>query len=423
MLKARSIPILVFAGIAALVLAAAMAATDDTLYKQGETYARVYAFLRANYVDEDKVKSDTLFYGALKGMAESTGDPYTTYLDPQEFDSAKSHTEGEFVGIGVVFRTLEDGRHLVIAPLRNSPAYQAGIRAGDVIEAVDGKPVKGLDATAVQTLIKGAAGTEVSVTVLRHDTQKSDTIKLNRAVLKVESVVAAGFVNEEKKIGYVRVEQFSKDTAEDLAKALKDLRDKGMKGLIIDLRDNGGGLLTQAVKVADLFIDEGVIVSTKGRAPDTNRVYNAQGGNTLFPGNHLPIVILVNKGTASASEIVSGALRDHDDPVARHVFLVGGNTYGKDSVQTIEPMEDGKSALKLTIAHYYTPNNTPLFGGLKPDIAIEIPDEKWAEISRNRIDYELHNDGKPYTGEDDTQLTAAIEKISAALEKIASENP
>jgi len=413
MFTRRTIIILIPAALIALVLAMAMAfskGSDDTLYKQGETYARVYGFLRANFVDENKVAPDTLFYGALKGMAEATGDPYTTYLDPEEYESAKSHTEGEFVGIGVVFRTLEDGRHLVIAPLRNSPAFEAGIRAGDVIDAVDGKPVKGLDSSAVQTLIKGAAGTEVSVTVIRHDTQKPETIKLKRATLKVESVVSVGFVNDEKKIGYVRVESFSKDTAADLVKALKDLKSQGMKGLIIDLRDNGGGLLTQAVKVSDLFIDEGVIVSTKGRARDTNDVYEAHKGDAIFPGNSLPIAILVNKGTASASEIVSGALRDHG-----RAILVGGNTYGKDSVQTIEPMEDGKSALKLTVAHYYTPNNTPLYSGLKPDILVEIPDEKWVEVARNRIDFELHNDGKPYAGADDTQLAAAMEKISSEI--------
>jgi carboxyl-terminal processing protease len=413
MLKPRSVPLLISMIVVAFFLAMAMAlsrGTDETLYHQGETYARVYEYLRENYVDEGKVSPDALHYGALKGMAEAAGDPYTTYLDPREYEALKSHNEGEFVGIGVVFRTLEDGRHLVIAPLKNSPAYEAGIRAGDYIDAVDGKPVTGLKSEEIQALIKGTPGTEVSVAVIKHDTEKSETVTMKRAVLKVESVVSAGFVNDEKKIGYVRLEQFSKDTADDLARTLKGLKEQGMKGLIIDLRDNGGGLLQQAVSVSDLFLTEGVIVSTKGRIAEANKVYKARDKDTLFPDNNLPIVILVNKGTASASEIVAGALRDHGRAV-----LIGENTYGKDTVQTIEPMEGGKSALKLTIAHYYTPNNTPLFGGLKPDIAVAIPDEKWAEITRNRIDFELAKDGKPYTGADDTQLAAAIEKISSEI--------
>jgi carboxyl-terminal processing protease len=409
MLNRRGIPILIAVTAVALVLAAAMAfsrGTDDTLYKQGKTYVDVYDFLRKNYVDENKVQPDALYYGALKGMAAATGDPYTTYLDPDEYSDMKSHTEGEFVGIGVVFRTLEDGRQLVIAPLKNSPALQAGVVAGDIIEEVNGKAVTGKSSQDVQDLIKGAAGTEVTLKVT-HPTGKAETLTLKRAVVKVESVVSAGFVNDEKKIGYVRVEQFSKDTADDLAKALKGLKDQGMKALIIDLRDNGGGLLQQAVKVSNLFVDEGVIVSTKGRAHGTNEVYKAKHGAAIFPNNDMPIAILVNKGTASASEIVSGALRDYG-----RAILVGSHTYGKDSVQTIEPMEDGKSALKLTIAHYYTPKNTPLYGGLKPDTVVDIPDEQWAKVNSARTDFELHNDGKPYTGKDDTQLAAAIEKLS-----------
>ena len=414
MLKPRSVPLLISMIVVAFFLAMAMAlsrGTDETLYHQAETYARVYQYLRENYVDEGKVSPDALHYGALKGMAEAAGDPYTTYLDPREYEALKSHNEGEFVGIGVVFRTLEDGRHLVIAPLKNSPAYEAGIRAGDYIDAVDGKPVTGLKSDELQALIKGTPGTEVSVAVIKHDGGKPETVTMKRAVIKVESVVSAGFVNEDKKIGYVRLEQFSKNTADDLARTLKGLKEQGMKGLIIDLRDNGGGLLQQAVSVSDLFLTEGVIVSTKGRIAEANKVYKAHDKDTLFPDNNLPIVILVNKGTASASEIVAGALRDHGRAV-----LIGENTYGKDTVQTIEPFNDGKDgALKLTIAHYYAPNNTPLFGGLKPDIAVAIPDEKWAEITRNRIDFELANDGKPYTGADDTQLAAAIEKISSEI--------
>ena len=413
MFTTRSIPVLVVMTAMSLLLAFAMslsAGSDDTLYKQGETYAEAYQFIRSNYVEE--VDPEKLFYGALKGMAEAVGDVHTTYLAPAEYESAKAHTSGEFVGIGVYFRTLQDGRQLILAPLRNSPAYSAGIRPGDVIEAVNGNPVKGINSYAVQELIKGEEGEPVELTIIRHDTGKAEKMTLKRAKVKIESVVSVGFVDGEKEIGYVRVEAFSRETADDLLAAVKRLKKEGMKGLIIDLRDNGGGLLNQAIKVSDLFLDEGVIVSTRGRTPDSNKVYRARGGNTALPGNCVPIAILMNRGTASASEIVAGCLRDHGRAV-----LVGTNTYGKNSVQTIKEMEGGKSALKLTIAHYYTPNNTSLDDGLKPDVEADIPVEKWVKIMRKRVESELTNDGKPYVDEEDVQLAAAIKKVAELIQK------
>ncbi len=408
MLTTRSIAVLACMTAISLILAVAMAfsaGSDDTLYKQGETYAATYQYIRQNFAGE--VSPEELFYGALKGMAEATGDEYTTYLSPEEYQSARTHTSGEFIGVGVFFRTREDGSHLVVAPLRNSPAYAAGIRAGDIIEAVDGRSLAGLKSYQVQEAIKGAEGTPVELTITRHDTGKTVKVTLKRAKVKIESVVSTGFVSEEKKIGYVRVETFSKETADDLLAAIKGLKKKGMKALIIDLRDNGGGLLDQAIKVSDLFLGEGVIVSTKGKAPGSSRVYRAHDKDTALPGNHVPIVILVNRNSASASEIVAGALRDHG-----RASLIGDNTYGKNSVQTIKPMEGGNSALKITIARYYTPNNTSLEDGLKPDVIVEIPADKWVETARKRVEFELAHDGKPYVSDDDRQLSAAIEHLS-----------
>lgn len=314
--------------------------------------------VKQGYVE--KVSDKTLLDNALHGMVEGL-DPHSAYLDPDQFKQLSISTSGQFGGLGVKVQ-MENGYLQVVSPIDGTPASRAGIQPGDMIVRINDKPVKGMSMTDAVHAMRGKAGTKVSLTVLRDGHSKPLHLHLKRADIQVASVkshmLAPGY-------GYIRISQFTEGTAKDMNKALASLKKQGdgpLKGLVLDLRNNPGGILNAAVNVSDDFVGSGTIVSIKGRAQQTDHKFEAKPGDKL---DGAPIVVLVNQGTASAAEIVSGALQDDHRAV-----IMGAPTFGKGSVQTVLPLNDG-SAVKLTTARYYTPSGRSIQAeGITPDIKL-----------------------------------------------------
>ncbi|WP_294945232.1 S41 family peptidase [Sulfurivirga sp.] len=327
--------------------------------KELRTFVEVFNLVERNYVEP--VSEKTLIENAIKGMVSNL-DPHSDYLPPKAFKEMQEHTTGEFGGLGMEVGMDKDGFVKVVAPIDDTPAQRAGIRSGDLIIKIDDKPVKGMTLTEAVKLMRGKPGTEVTLTIVRKGENKPLVIKLKRAIIKVKSVkqklLEPGF-------GYVRISQFQIRTGSDLIEAIQKLEKKNggpLKGLVLDLRNNPGGVLTAAVKVSDAFLNDGLIVYTKGRTADARMKFEARSGDVL---DGRPIVVLVNEGTASASEIVSGALQDH-----HRALIAGRKTFGKGSVQTLMPLSNG-AALKITTARYYTPSGRSIQAtGIVPDVTI-----------------------------------------------------
>lgn len=336
--------------------------TSDEYLKN---FLSIYNYVQQFYVEE--VDSKTLYEGALKGMMESLGDPYTVYLDVQDMRSLTDTTSGNFFGVGLSISknnksTPENPAYVdVVSPIENSPGFKAGIQAGDKIIEINGEPTPPMSMEDVLSRLRGPKGESVEVTILRG---KSVTFKRNlvRELIQVPTIEYSKI----GQIGYMRLIQFTPETAPGVEKAIKSFEDEGgYQGLIIDLRNNPGGLLDSAVKVADKFIDSGVIVSTKSRIATENKSFSATKSATIIKKG-TPIVVLINKGSASASEILAGALKDY------HVaYLVGERTYGKGSVQQVVPLveQDGTNdGIKLTVARYYSPTDCNIDKiGIPPD--------------------------------------------------------
>ncbi len=318
------------------------------------TFALVLEQIRAAYVEN--VDDKTLLENATRGMLGEL-DPHSAYLDETDFDELKNMTSGEFGGIGIEIGTV-DGLIKIISPIDDTPASRAGIRAGDIIIKIDDKSTQGLSLDQAASMMRGDIGEPVKLTIAREQQEQPIEFNLVRAVIKVQSVRSKWL---EPGYAYVRIAQFQADTTDELNKALTTLKKKdNIKGLVLDLRNNPGGLLQEAVGVADVFLDDGLIVYTKGRIPSSNTRYSASGGDTI---NNKPIVVIVNGGTASAAEIVAGALQDN-----HRARVLGTNTFGKGSVQTVIPINDTK-AIKLTTALYYTPSGRSIQAeGIKPDV-------------------------------------------------------
>ncbi|MDO8603768.1 MAG: S41 family peptidase [Candidatus Omnitrophota bacterium] len=331
--------------------------TDD-LYKELELFSDAVSIIRADYV-EDK-KSKDLIYGALKGMLASL-DPYSQFMDPDMYSEMKVETEGEFGGIGIEI-TIKDDLLTIISPIDDTPAYKAGLKAGDKIVKIEGDTTKDLTLIDAVKKLRGKPGTDVNIIVLRESEKKLLEFKITRAIIKIASIKKAEMI--EPGIGYIRLSEFQENTPKDLAEALKKLEATGLKGLVLDLRNNPGGLLDVAVDVGGKFLEEGkVVVSTKGRIESQNLEFKSRNNN-----NHLkyPMVVMINGGSASASEIVAGALQDY-----KRAILLGTKSFGKGSVQTVVPMLDG-SAIRLTTSKYYTPKGRSIHGlGIVPDIIVE----------------------------------------------------
>ncbi len=319
----------------------------------------VFGRIKQDYVEQvsDKELLDNAIRGMLAGL-----DPHSSYLDAEGYKDLQVGTSGEFGGLGIEVG-MEDGFVKVIAPIDDTPAERAGVKAGDLIIRLDSKPVKGLTLHQAVNIMRGKVGTPIMLTIVREGAEKPLEIKIVRDTIKVKSVKHRSLGDG---YGYLRISQFQSHTGENLADAIEDLKkenDGDLKGLVLDLRNNPGGVLNAAVEVSDAFLDKGLIVYTQGRVPDSELRFNATPKELLAGA---PLVVLVNGGSASASEIVAGALQDH-----KRAVIMGERTFGKGSVQTILPLQNN-TALKLTTARYYTPSGRSIQAdGIQPDIALE----------------------------------------------------
>ncbi len=331
------------------------AKTQET-YKYLEEFSNVLSIVEQNYVEE--VDTKEVIQGAIKGML-TTLDPHSSYMKPDEFKELKVETEGSFHGIGIEI-TLRDNVLTVVSPIEGTPAFKKGLKAGDKIIMIEGELTKDMTLTEAVKKLRGPKGTKVTISIHREGWPELKEITITRDVIPLHSVKSKML---EPGYPYIRIINFQSKTTADFKKALQDLEKEGeIRGLIIDLRNNPGGLLDQAVKIADIFINEGVIVSTKGRIKEQNTVFEAHDNGNQYD---FPMVVLVNEGSASASEIVAGALQDH-----KKALILGAQTFGKGSVQTIIPMSNG-AGLRLTTARYYTPSGVSIQAkGITPDIVV-----------------------------------------------------
>ncbi len=323
------------------------------------TFVEILNRVKTDYVES--VDDETLLENSIRGMLDGL-DPHSAYLSPEEFKEIAISTSGKFGGLGIEVQ-MQNGFVRVVAPIDDTPAYKAGIKAGDLIIRIDDKPVKGLTLLDAVKLMRGEPGTDIELTILRETVEQPFNVKITRDIIRVRSVKSRML---EPGFGYLRISQFSSQTGKTLSAEYDKLRkaNKGdLKGLVLDLRNNPGGVLNAAVEVSDAFLNDGSVVSIKGRLLESTQEFNATRGDLLKGG---PLVVLVNSGSASASEIVAGALQDHSRAV-----IMGTQTFGKGSVQTILPLQN-EAALKLTTARYYTPSGRSIQAqGIEPDIIIK----------------------------------------------------
>ena len=324
------------------------------------TFTEVFDKIKNDYVEP--IGDKTLLENAIRGMLSGL-DPHSAYLVPDDYQELQAGTSGEFGGLGIEVG-MEDGFVKVIAPIDDTPAQRAGVEAGDLVIRLDDTPVKGMSLAEAVKLMRGEPGTDIVLTIVREGVDRPIRITITRDVIHVTSVRSRSI---EPGYGYVRISQFQLRTGESLRETVDKLRedtgDGGLKGLVLDLRNNPGGVLNAAVSVSDAFLDEGTIVYTEGRMDEAQLTFSAKGSDIL---DGIPLVVLVNAGSASASEIVAGALQDH-----RRAVIMGEKTFGKGSVQTILPLDNG-SALKLTTARYYTPSGNSIQArGIVPDITLD----------------------------------------------------
>jgi len=339
-------------------------AKEQNTYKSLETFANVLSILESNYVEE--INTEDVVQGAIKGMLDAL-DPHSSYMKPESFKDLQIETKGSFSGIGIEI-TQKDGVLVVVSPIEGTPAFKQGVKAGDRIIKIGDQFTKDLSLIDAVELLRGPKGSEVTISIMRKGWTELQEIRLVRDEIPLYSVKAKLL---EPGYAYVRITNFQAKTTADARAEINKMAEKGkIFGLILDLRNNPGGLLDQAVGISDLFLDQGMIVYTKGRLKDQNMEYLAHPGG---PDYNFPMVVLVNGGSASASEIVAGALHDH-----KRALILGEQTFGKGSVQTIFPLNNG-AGLRVTTARYYTPNGTSIQAkGITPDLVIplqNIPNE------------------------------------------------
>jgi len=352
---------------------AATSANSET-YKQLDLFGEVFSLVRANYVDD--INDDSLVESAINGMLTSL-DPHSNYLNTKNFNDMKVQTRGEFGGLGIEV-SMENGLVKVVSPIDDTPAARAGLKPGDLITHLDGEPVQGLSLPEAVEKMRGPVNSEIKLTIRREGREPFD-VKLVRATIKIQSVRSH---LEGDNIGYIRITTFNEQTDVGLNNAMKNLKQQAgnkLLGVVLDLRNDPGGLLDQAVAVSNAFLDKGEIVSTRGRRSEDAQRYNARAGGDITHG--LPVVVLINGGSASASEIVAGALQDHHRAV-----LLGTRSFGKGSVQTIIPLP-GHGAMRLTTARYYTPSGRSIQAkGIDPDIVVEAAKiEKSSEKGQEKV--------------------------------------
>jgi carboxyl-terminal processing protease len=410
-----------------------VSALSDSTYEELKTFTDVLGLLQKEYVEEKSSKD--LIYGAIKGMVE-TLDPHSAFMPPNVYKEMQEETKGRFEGLGIEI-TMKDNVLTVVSPIEDTPAFKAGIQAGDQIIKIEGESTKNLTLMESVKRLRGPKGTKVTITIMREGFAKPKDFTLVRDVIPIRSVRHELL---EKSYGYIRVSQFQEKTDSEFGNHLKALEEESkgsLKGLVLDLRNNPGGLLDQAVKVTDRFIESGLIVSVEGRKEDQKMKFYAHSQGAISP---YPLVVLINGGSASGAEIVAGAIQDHGRGI-----LLGTQTFGKGSVQTIFPLKDG-SALRLTTARYFTPNGRSIQAkGIVPDIIVKplqreeervapvpkFPSEK--DLERHLIDIEK---GPPQEKEKlkkeevkekkpvDNQLERALELLKSweIFRKVAKEN-
>ena len=393
----------VLGALGAAPLVAPLSAQENdarTTYQYLDLFGDIFERVRGAYVEEANEKE--LIEAAISGMLASL-DPHSSYLPPDAFDDMRVQTRGEFGGLGIEV-TMENGFVKVVSPIDETPAAEAGIEAGDFITHIDGQSVLGLTLAEAVDIMRGPVGSDIVITVAREGAEEPFDVTITRANIKVRAARA----RVEGNVGVVRVTSFTEQTYDNLEAGIEKIkRDLGgaenVMGYVLDLRNNPGGLLSQAVAVSDAFLDKGEIVSTRGRDPQDSERYNAQPGD-LADGK--PIVVLVNAGSASASEIVAGALQDH-----RRAIILGAKSFGKGSVQTIMPLQ-GKGAIRLTTARYYTPSGRSIQAlGIEPDILIEqrrltpqTEEEQEAAARRTRSEADLRGRLSEELSEDERKM-------------------
>jgi carboxyl-terminal processing protease len=372
--------------------ASAKAAAADT-YRQLNLFGDVFERVRADYVEKpsDSKLIETAINGMLAGL-----DPHSSYMDAKSFRDMQVQTRGEFGGLGIEV-TMEDGLIKVVAPIDDTPAAKAGVRANDIITQLDGEQVQGLTLNQAVEKMRGPVNTKIKLTIRRKGVDKPLELSITRDIIRVRSVRSHV---EDEDVGYIRLTQFNEQTTEGLKKAIADIKakvsDNKLKGYILDLRNNPGGLLDQAISVSDAFLQKGEIVSTRGRNAEETQRFNARAGD-LTGGK--PVIVLVNGGSASASEIVAGALQDH-----KRATVVGTRSFGKGSVQTIIPLGSGNGALRLTTARYFTPSGRSIQAkGITPDIQVlqDVPEDLKAKTDTKgeaSLRGHLKASGKEQTG-------------------------
>lgn len=367
--------------------------------EQIRTFANVFMRIKNSYVKE--VSDETLLEFAVEGMLSGL-DPHSVYLKDERFEDLAEDTTGRFGGLGMEV-VMEDGYVKVVAPIDDTPAAEAGIRSGDIIIRIDGRTLSGNSLSEATEKMRGEPGTSIELTILRETESDPLEIKLTRAVVNVSSVRHKRLSDE---IGYIRVSQFQLASAENFRKKLKLLRkNKHFSGLIIDLRNNPGGLLNSAVSIADAFITEGVLLSTRGRREENNQEFTATAGDMI---DGKPIVVLINEGSASASEIVAGALQDHE-----RAIVLGTESFGKGSVQTVMEIDDTQ-AIKLTTARYYTPNGGSIqAAGIVPDVIVKSREfkDRSARLSRIKerdLDGHLESEDTPRENDEASDLEETL---------------
>ena len=336
----------------------------DELYKKIDLFSEVLEKIGDDYVD--KINQADVMDDAINGMLQSL-DPYSAYMTPEMFSEMQTETSGEFGGLGIEVG-MEHGVVKVISPIDNTPASRAGVKAGDYIIKINDTQVQGKTLFQAVDLMRGPVGSAIEITIRRKGVKKSIVFNIIREIIQIESARAELI---DKNIGYLRLSSFNENSSSQLKKKIKKIRKQGsIKGYIIDLRNNPGGLLSQAIKISDFFLNDGEIVSTRGRKNFDNRKWFAKKGDLT---NGKPIIVLTNYGSASASEIVAGALKDH-----KRAIIIGENSYGKGSVQSIIPLKN-EGAIRLTISKYYLPSGKSISDvGVEPDITVEESGDSFA---------------------------------------------
>ena len=340
------------------------AETDKSIYEKIDLFSDVLSKIDKEYVEE--INQTEVMDAAINGVLQSL-DPYSAYMSPEVFDEMQTETSGQFGGLGIEV-SMEYGVVKVISPIDNSPASRVGVKAGDYIVKINDIQVQGKTLTEAVELMRGPVGSDIEITVRRKGVKKSIIYTITREIIKIESVKSK-YIDDG--IGYLRLTAFNENSGNQIKNKIKEFnKKKDLKGYILDLRNNPGGLLSQAIKIADYFLENGEIVSTKGRKASENRKFFARKGDLT---NGKTLIVLINYGSASASEIVAGALKDH-----KRAILVGENSYGKGSVQSVIPLKN-KGAIRLTISKYYLPSGESISEvGVTPDIEVEESSDDFA---------------------------------------------